>query len=149
MENQIKLPDNLEVDKVENGVIYLKEKKQDYPKTFQEALDVLGLDREQVDPDRDDRSYGKIWIKYRYTFSVLYDLLILRDAWWKIDNDWDVNKESSGSCYKIVTTGNYLNRKLLVGRSLNGGILAFRTKELAERFLEEFRTLIEDVKNFI
>jgi hypothetical protein len=42
-----------------------------------------------------------------------------------------------------------MDRKLIVGRSLSGGVLAFRTKELAERFLEEFSPLIEQIKDFI
>jgi hypothetical protein len=149
MENQIKLPDNLEVEKVENGVIYLKEKGSDFPKTFSGALDVLGLDKEQVSPDPEKDNFGSIWIKYYHTIPLLYELLVVRDAWWKIDNSWNLGEEIPGSCYKISTIGNYMDRKLIVGRSLSGGVLAFRTKELAERFLEEFSPLIEQIKDFI
>lgn len=77
----------------------------------------------------------------------LQDLLIARDAWWKRDNDWkpDYSTSDIKHCISVVNNKAHQNS---VARDTNC-ILAFRTSELRDKFLETFRNLIEQCKELI
>lgn len=79
--------------------------------------------------------------------TALRRLLIARDAWWKLDNDWKPDYTATNLKYAIgVVKGElYENR---VTRDTNV-ILTFRTSELRNKFLNTFRDLIERCKELI
>lgn len=76
----------------------------------------------------------------------LRHLLSYRDAWWKVDNDWKPDWADSDTdkwvieCYYEVIKG---------GVTSYNRILAFRTKEIRDKFLETFGDLIEQCKELI
>lgn len=77
----------------------------------------------------------------------LRKLIIARDAWWKVDNDWKPNWADSDTdkwvieCYyEDIRVDAYTNTNF---------ILTFRTKEICNKFFDTFRDLIEDCKELI
>lgn len=87
--------------------------------------------------------------EYQYKkneLNALRELLICRDAWWKVDNDWrpdwenDMSKYSISPYYNEVTKGEVANYNR---------ILVFRTEEIRDKFFETFRDLIEKCKELI
>lgn len=74
-------------------------------------------------------------------------LLIYRDAWWKADGDWEPNWTDSDTDKFVIE--NY-NGCINVDKYTNTNfILAFRTEEIANKFLEAFDDLIEACKELI
>lgn len=73
-------------------------------------------------------------------------LLIARDAWWKVDNDWEPDWEGAYNC-TIATYKDKVkkdNSFICANR-----ILTFRTPEIRDKFLDTFRDLIEQCKKLI
>lgn len=97
---------------------------------------VLGL-------DDDDSIYD-----YRsLELESLRVLLICRDAWWKMDNDWKPDwSDNTQDKHFITYYENRINRSSC--NSFNH-ILAFRTAEIRDKFLETFGDLIEQCKELI
>lgn len=74
---------------------------------------------------------------------ALQQLLICRDAWWKVDNDWKPDwKDGEAAKYCVTQIG-------LDMRFYEACTFAFRTEEIRDKFLETFRELIESCKELI
>lgn len=108
--------------------------KPQFPTTIDRCSELLDL---SVD--------GEDWYK-EDKIGALRKLLIARDAWWKMDNDWKPDWKGVYDCtiatYKDKVKKNnsfiYANR-----------ILTFRTPEIRDKFLDTFRDLIEQCKKLI
>lgn len=75
--------------------------------------------------------------------NALYKLLICRDAWWKVDNDWKPDWSKANKKYIIVSNDcQYIDY-------CTNHILAFRTSEIRDKFFETFRGLIEECNEFL
>lgn len=89
---------------------------------------------------------------YGYCAGILdsfQKLIIARDAWWKIDNNWKPDWSKVNKKYIIVNESNHI---LFDGQYFDcdtNHVLAFRTQEIRDKFLETFRDLIEDCKELI
>ena len=126
--------------------IVLEKKKKEYPKTYEECAKELGYN--QVMPK--DHILG-----YKGTLlSTFQQLLICRDAYWKIageemglgkpwEPDWN-NQELLKSC--IANVGGQI--KTSERYSVNT-ILAFPTEEMRDAFKENFDPDIEICKEFL
>lgn len=82
-----------------------------------------------------------------HAMASLVTLLICRDAYWKHANnwkpDWDIDMLVK---YVIVNTGG----RIIVQKGYRmNRILAFPNKEMRDTFYENFRSLIEDCKEFL
>lgn len=74
-------------------------------------------------------------------------LLLCRDAWWKVDNDWEPNWTDSDTDKWVIE---YYYEDIRVDVDTNSNfILAFRTEEICNKFLKTFRDLIEQCKELL
>ena len=108
--------------------------KPKYPKTYKECCDALGLNT----MDNDAQGYkGDLIIRFQ-------ELIIARDAYWKIAGDW---KPDFMYCdlYCIGYNGNVITWKMQGGCRF----LAFPTAEMRDAFYENFKDLIEAVKELL
>lgn len=87
--------------------------------------------------------------RYSEQLNTLRKLLICRDAWWKVDDNWKPDWSKFDEKYTIVSNDNKIN---VDGQYIDyntNHILAFRTKEIRDKFFETFRDFIEDCKELI
>lgn len=84
---------------------------------------------------------------YFSELNALHKLLICRDAWWKVDNNWKPDWEDKEQNKYYISSYNNQFRNCYCN-SFNR-ILVFRTKELRDKFFETFRELIEQCKELI
>jgi hypothetical protein len=141
-----KIPDGYEFDTVYNGNIILKPIKPQYPKTYKECCDVLGLNT----MDNDAQGYkANLIIQFQ-------ELIIARDAYLKIAGD----ELGLGKPWKPDWLSGRKEEKYCIGTQNNeiwhdfseyGGneILAFPTMEMRDAFYENFKDLIEQCKELL
>lgn len=129
---------------LKDGKTYFVKKKPQYPKTYEECAQIL-LERASVRNDIGHK--GDLLI-------ALQQLLVCRDAYWKIAGeqmglgklwkpDWEKADEKK---YCIVNTEG--NVAKWVQKTTNK-ILAFPTEEMRDAFYENFKDLIELVKELL
>ena len=126
---EIILGDNFELKTEEDGRIFVVRKENVWPDTYDECRDILGFEKAFVEG-------GYKW----ESIKALAKLLVCRDAYWKIANEWKPEKmygslipcivklEGKIVCDSIVTTP---------------GFLMFPTEEMRDVFYENFKDLIE------
>ena len=115
--------------------ITMKKKQPEYPKTYVECAKLLGC----FGAAHIDGYKGELLDKFQ-------ELLICRDAYWKIADDWKPNfsnddKKFIIACYygKIyITTATNFNK-----------VLVFPTEEMRDAFYENFKELIEVCKELL
>lgn len=92
----------------------------------------------------------KLTEEYQYKrneLNALRQLLIARDAWWKMDGDWKPDWRNPNEEKSTIAL---VSNKICIGGNYNSHcILAFRTEEIRDKFLETFRNLIEECKELI
>ena len=142
-----KIPKGYEVDCIQNNEIIIKPIKPQYPKTYEECYDILGL----LKPSDDDSNI------FGYKTSILrkfQKLLICRDAYWKIageelglgkpwEPDWSTESEKK---YVIEV---YLNNIRTNLQGYSNTTLSFPTVEMRNTFFENFKDLIERCKELL
>ena len=125
--------------------IVLEKKKKEYPKTYCECKDILGL----WDIDDTERGYYKTDL-----IDKLQMLLICRDAYWKIageemglgkpwEPDWDAK---DNHFYTIHTFNGKVECSATAHRN---AVLIFPTEEIRDAFKENFDPDIEKCKEFL
>ena len=149
------LPDGY-IFKDENGnvinatKIVLEKKKKEYPKTYEECCKILG------------DVTAACWSGYKCgVLGALNKLLICRDAYWKIageemglgkpwEPDWK-NSEERRYCIVNIEGDINLPEKILTKWILKvtNKILVFPTEEMRDAFYENFKELIETVKELL
>lgn len=110
-----------------------------FPTVLYKCAEVLGLDIEcEVQGVQGYKAHQ---------LTGLLNLIIARDAWWKLDGDWKPDWETQSEEKFVICSvrGNILKERI----SYPNCILAFRTAELRDKFLETFRNLIEKCKELI
>lgn len=147
--NEFNLPDGY-IFKDENGniinatKIVLEKKKKEYPKTYEECAKELGYN--QVMPK--DHILG-----YKGTLlSTFQQLLICRDAYWKIAGDemrlgktWKPDWEEK-SKKSVITTFKNAIAKFNTEEQYT---FAFPIEEIRDAFYENFKVLIEECKELL
>jgi hypothetical protein len=116
-------------------------KKPAYPKTFRECRAILNY------------MEGNMSGYKASLFASLQDLLICRDAYWKIAGDemslgkpWEPDWTSGKPVYCISVSVNAIG----TGKwYTDNKILAFPTKEMRDAFYENFKDLIEECKELL
>ena len=128
--------------------IVLEKKKKEYPKTYKECCDVLGLNT----MDNDAQGYKwELIIRFQ-------ELLIARDAYWKIAGEemglgkpWEPDYDSGVNKYGIICMNGVVqesNPTTNWERHLNK-VLDFPTEEMRDAFYENFKELIEECKELL
>ena len=120
----------------EGGKSYFVKKKKEYPKTYEECLNVLGYEDIATHCIFHTEADEKL-------FNTLYDLKICRDAYWKIAGDemglgkpW---KPQEGVIYCYMSGAPSYIRN----------IFPFQTEEMRDAFYENFKEEIEFVKELL
>ena len=137
--------------------IILEKKKKEYPKTYEECCKILGILNVDLCFNADYRSFdaSKEQWKRLGLMNQFYQLLICRDAYWKLyeeemglgrpwEPDWlddDVTK------YAISHGGKTFGRR--GGLNYINCILAFPTAEMRDAFYENFKELINECKELL
>lgn len=130
------IPYNQEIVNIDGRYI-LRDKKPQYPKTYEECCKVIDYALE-----------GETIIGYKASLlRSLQKLLICRDAYWKIADDWkpnwtnfQVNKFCIGVDRNITSSCNKVT---------GNKILAFPTAEMRDAFYDAFEELINEVKELL
>ena len=135
--------------------IVLEKKKKEYPKTYEECCKILGILNVDLCFNADYRSFdaSKEQWKRLGLMNQFYQLLICRDAYWKLygeemglgkpwEPDWntDVRKYCIGVLY---------NRIQRCDDCIAQYTFAFPTEEMRDAFYENFKELIETVKELL
>ena len=148
-QNEWELPEGYQFTDENGNVInatkiVLEKKKKEYPKTYCECKDILGL----WDIDDTERGYYKTDL-----IDKLQMLLICRDVYWKIageemglgkpwEPDWNHNTEKY-----VIYPYQYLYS--IDVENYRNTILAFPTAKMRDAFYENFKGLIEMCKELL
>ena len=133
---------------VDNQQVVFEKIGCQYPKTYEECCDVLKIEYPYFKTEEDGISASTYKNKL---FGDLKQLLICRDAYWKIAGeemgldepwkpDWDDENEFKYGLY------HFRNGIMRDGSCINSTLLAFPTEEMRDAFLENFGHLIEPCK---
>ena len=138
--NEIELiiPDGWEIKQRDNKMFGVRKQPQ-YPKTYKECCDVLGLST----MDNDAQGYkGDLIIRFQ-------ELIIARDAYWKIAGEqmglgkpWEPDWDNLSTNHEFI--------KIYKGCfTYSSRVLVFPTTEMRDSFYENFKDLIEGCKEFL
>lgn len=127
-----------EIKEIEGKLKVIKKQPQ-YPKNYEECCKVLGFTL----GDNIDNLEG-----YKSNLlEQLQILLICRDAYWKIANNWKPDwKSETENKFTIVTDENEICSGLTIQCN---AILAFPTEEMKDAFYENFEDLINETKELL
>ena len=158
-EKEIILPDGWEVKEVVGNKVIIREKEKVLPKTWKECariindVELINIDSEVENYAIDDFDEGPIDAERKIVpagmgnpMLALCQLLICRNAWWKVlgwKPDWEDQKQEK-YCIGFI--------RGIIDVTINEGsnrILAFPTREVRDQFLDSFRDLIEEAKELL
>lgn len=137
--------------------IVLEKKKKEYPKRYEECCYVLRFENTEMvfeDDYRDINPPKEQW-KRLGLMNQFYQLLICRDAYWKIAGEEMGLGKPWESVYKSLEDNHYFtictfNSKIECSATAHRNtILAFPTEEIRDAFYENFKELIESVKELL
>lgn len=119
---------------VEDGRTFVQKKKPKYPTTYVKCCDVLKI------PKDVPLSYNNLLYKFE-------ELLICRNAYWKIADNWKPDWADNNEKKYII---NFYQNEINFTNGTNVKfILAFPTKEMRDAFYENFKDLIEKCKELL
>lgn len=134
---KLDIPDGYEFFGIDDdNKIVLTKKQPRYPKTFSACCNILG-----VEPYSRSAGYKS------YIITTLRNLLICRDAYWKIAGDWKPSDIGGGIKYVIQTIDGRVTCLDTWCETRN--ILVFPTTEMRDAFYENFKELIELCKELL
>ena len=113
---------------------FVFEKMNERPTNINEASEILGLGMFEHERYRNGQLY------------TLRELLLFRDAWWKMADDWkpDWNEETDK-----FTISNKCNKIYLNNTAWYAEVLSFPTAEMRDAFYEDFKELINECKELL
>lgn len=113
---------------------FVFERMNDRPTDIIEALEILDLSMLM------EGNYRKEQL------IALQQLLIFRDAWWKMADDWKPDWEEDDIKYCL----RFMNNSITKNHSEVGSyVLAFPTAEMRDAFYDAFEELISEVKELL
>lgn len=156
-QKKITIPEGWEIDKVEGNEIILKESEKELPKTWFECLckykenmefinpcsKIISITQQDIDgnsPNSDKKLLPKGLGK---PMLALMQLLVCRDVY---RQGW---KPSLGDVSIKYVIYNCCNKIEKGEGSRTNYILSFKLEEVRNKFLENFRDLIEEAKELI
>ena len=120
--------------------ITMKKKKPKYPKIYEECCEVLQMPKDESYIDID------VPLSYNKVLKAFTQLLICRDAYWKIAGNWKPN--FNDETIKFIIT-NYRGVVYTTTVSNYNRILVFPTEEMRDAFYGNFKELIEECKELL
>ena len=136
-EVELCLSDQHEI-KDKNGKWFVVKKKLEFPKTYEECCRVLGI------TDKENGYCGYKW----ELLGSFQELLICRDAYWKLAGDWKPDWEDKNEL-KYCIENRYDKGIYYDVLAHTQKILAFPTIEMRNTFYENFKDLIEKCKELL
>jgi len=142
----------------EDGVTYAVKKHLKLPTSYEDCCTIVNMDarlsfhlaRTYYNKEGNTTimpTLSNKWHEYMAAFETLRRMIICRDAYWKILNDWEPNWHNKHEIkYVIVNSGG------IVANSwcwTDVHTFAFPTQESRDKFLECFKDKLEICKNFI
>ena len=125
---------------MEDGKTYFVKKKPKYPKIYEECCKVLQMPKDESYIDID------VPLSYNKVLKAFTQLLICRDAYWKLLGNW--KPDFTNYEEKFVIT--YLYGKVYSTVSANyNRVLVFPTEEMRDAFYENFKELINETKELL
>ena len=126
--------------------IVLEKLKKEYPKTYEECCEVIGISRHYVEIDLPQ--------PYQQQMFNLFKLLICRDAYWKIAGEemglgkpWKPDFDNDNEYkYGIFRLRNIIYKD---ATCINPRLLVFPTIEMQDAFYENFKKDIEKCKELL
>lgn len=103
------------------------------------------IDSEYIINENTDGEFA-YYVALNSKMDCLRQLIIHRDAWWKVDNDWKPDWNLSENKHIICSIGDKATKDVSQYKTR---LLAFRTAGIRDKFLETFRCLIEECKELI
>ena len=140
--------------------IVLEKKKKEYPKTYEECCGILGLLNVDLCFNADYRSFdaSKEQWKKLGLMNQFYQLLICRDAYWKIAGEemglgkpWEPDYDSGCDKFGIICMDGVVQKSNSTTnweRHLNK-VFDFPTEEVRDAFKENFDPDIEICKELL
>lgn len=151
-----KLPEDLELEKIEDGVILLKPKKKVLPRTYEGCCEVLGIHElpYMVYTWNRNEDVEVILLEPQVTLlqklETLRRIITCRDAYWKLSDDWSfkIGGNSQEVVYAITICGTGILKDFYHALNCNR-ILVFPTEEMRDTFYENFENLINECKELL
>ena len=151
------IPQGWEIDKVKGNKIILKESKKELPKTWEECIAKI-KDLEYIDTNGNiekvdfnvnmvTEHINDIPIGLGKPMLALCQLLVCREVYrqgWK--PDWTNTNENK---YCIVNVRNKITPSNSTFNAVYNKVLSFQSEEIRDKFLENFKDLIEEAKELI
>ena len=135
-EVELCLSDQHEI-KEKNGKWFVVKKKPELPKTYEECCRVLGI------TNAVNGCCGYIW----QLLNEFQELIICRDAYWELAGDWKPDYNNGCMTKYIITVAE--NKIFTDVSELFNYVLTFPTKEMRDKFYENFEDLIEKCKELL
>ena len=133
--------------------IVVEKKKKEYPKTYEECCEILGVNSDNFltitnyyDGEVETTNYERGLLN---NIAALWYLLICRDAYWKIADDWKEKRKDKLTRHVIYST---LSGEIIKCTTINSTanyLLDFPTAEMRDAFYENFKVLIERCKELL
>ena len=145
------LPDDYQfVDENGNVINTTKivlEKKNEYPKTYEECCEIMNVIMEtEIVADAYSERLDDYELNLDTKIENLRKLIICRDAYWKIAGDWKPEFRFGKKKYCIMTKD---NKVISATVEETNRILTFPTEEMRDVFYESFKELIEICKELL
>lgn len=151
---EIIIPQGWEIDEVRGNKIILMESKKELPETWEECiakikdLECIGTNG---DIDEVDFNFGIIYdhindipVGLGKPMLALMQLLVCREVY---RQGWEPNwKDNNEIKYCIERVENWITK---APYTITAKVLAFQSAEIRDKFLENFRDLIEEAKELI
>ena len=138
---------------IEAKKIVLEKKKKEYPKTYEECCKILGFLNVDLCFNAEYRSFNasKEQWKRLGLMNQFYQLLICRDAYWKIagkemglGKPWEPDNDHI--CNSIVRHSDEITKKHGWG---NFNTFEFPTEEMRDAFYDNFKKFINECKELL
>lgn len=150
------IPEGFEFDKVENDEIILKPKKKEFPKTYEECCEVLGISElpYMVYTWNRNEDVEVVLLEPQVTLlqrlEKLRRIITCRYAYWKLADDWSfkIGGNSQEVVYAITIWGTGIVKDFYHALNCNR-ILVFPTEEMRDAFYENFKDLIDECKELL
>ena len=157
MEEQIKIdiPKGYKFANVDNQQVILEKIKPQYPKTYEECCNILGVNSKRILAlNWRSETVSQYELKAECLFTNLYKLKICRDAYWKIAGEqmglgkpWEPDWDSLDKKYNIYNYRGVIKYDSFT--VIDRCLLVFPTEEMPDVFYENFKCLIEECKEFL
>ncbi|MGL5913091.1 MAG: hypothetical protein ACRCZB_02915 [Bacteroidales bacterium] len=155
MKAELKIPEGFEFDCVENGVIKLKAIKKEFPKTWEECIEVgktyyyintiSAIKDEKITEDRYLPVNRNLMTSYKTAEAMRAFIMLItaRDAYrngWVPDWSNDERKYCISSRMNKIEIGNY---------TYYSEPISFQSREVRDAFFENFKDLLEEAKELL